>query len=200
MDAKDLFLIQHAHLHTASVSGEHGPSLEDSLCDGLAPEQMCERPDGLNSIAWLLWHMTRFEDVVVNTVLRGRPEVLDGAWLARLGVDTRLVGTGSTDDEVASFSTTVDPIVVREYRAAVGLRTRRWAEREADWDALATVPDVAARLAAAPTALDDRAEWVRALWAKRTGLGLLALPVIGHSYIHIGEARVTRSRLGGRVP
>jgi hypothetical protein len=200
MDAKDLFLRQQAHLHTASVSGEHGPSLEDSLCDGLTPGQMRERPDGLNSIVWLLWHMTRFEDVVVNTVLRGKPEVLDGAWLARLGIDTRLIGTGSTDDEVADFSTKVDPLLVREYRAAVGLRTRRWAEREARWDDLASVPDVAARLAAAPTALDDRAEWVRALWSRRTGLGLLALPVIGHGYIHIGEARVTRARLGGRVP
>ena len=200
MDARDLFLIQHAHLHTTAVSGESGPSLEDSLCDGLSPEQMRERPGGLNSIVWLLWHMTRFEDVVVNTVLRGAPEVLDSAWLDRLGVDTRLVGTGSTDDEVASFSTKVDPMLVREYRATVGRRTRLWAEREADWTALAAVPDVAARLSAAPTALDDRAEWVRALWAKRTGLGLLALPVIGHSYIHIGEARVTRSSLGGRVP
>jgi hypothetical protein len=200
MDAKDLFLLQHAHLHTAAVSGEEGPSLEDSLCDGLSPDLMRERPGGLNSIVWLLWHMTRFEDVVVNTVLRGAPEVLDGAWLARLGIDTRLIGTGSSDDEVASFSTTVDPLLVRDYRAAVGRRTHRWAEREADWDALAAVPDVAARLAAAPTALDDRAEWVRALWSKRTGLGLLALPVIGHSYIHIGEARVTRARLGERVP
>lgn len=200
MDAKDLFLIQHAHLHTAAVSGEHGPSLEDSLCDGLTPEQMRERPGGLNSIAWLLWHMTRFEDVVVNTVLRGAPEVLDGAWLARLGIDTRLIGNGSTDDEVASFSTKVDPLCVREYRAAVGRRTHRWADREADWPSLAAVPDVAARLSAAPTALDDRAEWVRALWSSRTGLGLLALPVIAHSNIHIGEARVTRARLGGRVP
>jgi hypothetical protein len=198
MDAKELFLIQHAHLHTAAVGAGRGHSLEDSLCEGLAPEQMRERLGGVNSVVWLLWHMTRFEDVVVNTVLRGAPEVLDDAWLTRLGIDTRLVGTGSTDEEVADFSERVDPALVREYRAAVGLRTRRWAEHEADWDALLEVPDVAGRLAAAPTALDDRAEWVRALWAERTGLALLALPVIGHGYIHLGEARVTRGRVSGR--
>jgi hypothetical protein len=144
--------------------------------------------------------MTRFEDVVVNTVLRGVPEVLDlDGWQERLGVDTRLVGTGSSDEEVAEFSAQVDPSIVRAYRAAVGRETRHWAET-ADFEALEAVPDVLGRLSQAPTALDERAEWVRRLWVSRTGLGLLSLPVIGHSYIHIGEARVTRDRVGGRVP
>ncbi|HET6313945.1 MAG TPA: DinB family protein [Chloroflexia bacterium] len=200
MHPRELFLTLHAHVHAAATSGEHGPSLEDGLCDGLTDEQMRARPDGFNSIVWLLWHTTRFEDVVVNTVLRGVPEVLDrDGWQQRLGVDTRLVGTGSSDEEVEEFSTQVDPSAVRAYRAAVGRETRQWAET-ADFEALAAVPDVLGRLSQAPTALDERAEWVRSLWANRTGLGLLSLPVIGHSYIHIGEARVTRSRLGGRVP
>lgn len=200
MHPSEMFLTLHAHLHASSTSGEHGPSLEDSLCEGLTSEQMRERPEGLNSIVWLLWHMTRFEDVVVNTVLRGMPEVLDrDGWQEKLGVDTRLVGTGSSDEEVAEFSAQVDSSVVREYRAAVGRETREWA-KTADFDALATVPDVIGRLAQAPTSLDERAEWVQRLWAGRTGIGLLSLPVIGHSYIHIGEARMTRSKLGGRVP
>jgi hypothetical protein len=195
-----LFLTLHAHVHASAISGEHGPSLEDGLCQGLTDEQLREKPDGANSIVWLLWHITRFEDVVINTVLRGVPEVLDrDGWQERLGVDTRLVGTGSSDDEVAEFSGQVDPSAVRAYRAAVGMETRAWAET-ADWEALAAVPDVLARLSQAPTALDEKAEWVRRLWSERTGLGLLSLPVIGHSYIHIGEARVTRSRLGGLVP
>ena len=200
MHPREMFLSLHAHVHAAATTGEQGPSLEDGLCDGLTDEQMREGPDGFNSIVWLLWHITRFEDVVVNTVLRGVPEVLDrDGWQQRLGVDTRLIGTGSSDEEVEEFSTQVDPSAVRAYRAAVGRETRRWAET-ADFEALAAVPDVLGRLSQAPTALDGRAEWVRSLWANRTGLGLLSLPVIGHSYIHIGEARVTRSRLGGRVP
>ncbi|HEX8599706.1 MAG TPA: DinB family protein [Chloroflexia bacterium] len=200
MHPNELFLTLHAHVHASATSGEQGPSLEDGLCQGLTDEQMLERPDGANSIVWLLWHITRFEDVVVNTVLRGVPEVLDrDRWQERLGVDTRLVGTGSSDEEVAEFSGQVDPTAVRAYRAAVGRETRLWAET-ADFEALAAVPDVLGRLSQAPAALDERAEWVRKLWSERTGLGLLSLPVIGHSYIHIGEARVTRSKLGGRVP
>jgi hypothetical protein len=82
--------------------------------------------NGLNSIAWLLWHMTRFEDVVVNTVLREAPQVLDhGGWAERMGIEAPLLGTGSGDDEVASFSARVDPSAVRACRAAVGGQTRQ---------------------------------------------------------------------------
>jgi hypothetical protein len=200
MDARGIFLLHHAHIHSSRTTGGAGPSLEDGLCDGLTPQQMRARPGGLNSIVWLLWHMTRFEDVVVNTVLRGVPEVLDrDGWLERLGISTRLIGTGSTDEEVDDFGTSVEPLIVREYRSAVGRETRLWAEH-ADFAALDAVPDVAARLAQAPRSITERAEWVQALWQTRTGHGLLALPVIGHSYIHFGEARVTRARLGARVP
>ena len=104
MDARHEFLAHHAHLHAASTSGADDVSLEDGLCHGLTGEQLRSRPDGLNSIAWLLWHITRFEDVVVNTVLRGVPDVLDrDGWLRRLCVETRQIGTGSSDDEVLSL-------------------------------------------------------------------------------------------------
>ncbi len=199
MDPMQIFLIEHTHMHSAVVGGDGGPSLEDALCQGLTDEQLRSKPEGLNSIVWLLWHMTRFEDVVVNTVLRGMPEVLDrDGWLARLGVDTRLVGTGSSDEEVADFSEVVVPSAVRGYRSAVGHETQQWAS--ADFSELQKVPDVVGRLAQAQGALGQRAAWVQTLWEGRTGLGLLALPVIGHGYMHIGEARVTRSRLGRRVP
>ena len=130
MHPSEMFLTLHAHVHAAATSGEHGPSLEDGLCDGLTDAQMRGRPDGFNSIVWLLWHITRFEDVVVNTVLRGVPEVLDrDGWQERLGVGTRLAGTGSSDEEVEEFSQQVDPSAVRAYRAAVGRETRQWAVR-----------------------------------------------------------------------
>lgn len=200
MGPRQLFLLEHAHIHSAAVSPDGGPSLEDALCEGLTDEQLRSRPEGLNSIVWLLWHITRFEDVVVNTVLRAVPHVLDrDGWLERLGVDTRLVGTGSSDSEVAGFSEAVDPASVRAYRLSVGLETRQWA-LTTDLVDLERVPAVAARLGQAPDVLGERAAWVQRLWESRTGLGLLALPVIGHGYMHIGEARVTRSRLGGEVP
>jgi hypothetical protein len=195
MDARQLFLTQHAHLHASATSGMNDVSFQDGLCEGLTDLQVRERPDGLNSIAWLLWHITRFEDVVVNTVLRGAPEVFDrDDWRQRLGISSRLAGTGSDDDELREFGEQIIPDALLAYRAAVGRETRAWAAA-VDSAALDVVPDVAARLAQAPVALDERAAWVPRLWSTKTGYGLLALPVLDHGHIHLGEARVTRSRV-----
>jgi DinB family protein len=195
MDTRAFFLMQHARLHAASTSGACDLSYQDDVCEGLTGAQLLERPDGMNSIAWLLWHLTRFEDVVINTVLRGTDEVLDrDDWLARLGLTSRLAGTGSGDDELAAFGAAVAPEALLAYRAAVGRETRAWVAGVPD-AVLAAVPNVAERLARAPLALDERAAWVRALWANKTGYALLSLPILGHGHVHIGHAQVTRAHL-----
>ncbi|HEV2236288.1 MAG TPA: DinB family protein [Ktedonobacterales bacterium] len=195
MDARELFLLQHARLHAASTSGVADTSFQDGLYEGLSAAQMVERPHGMNSIAWLLWHITRFEDLVINTILRGADEVLDrDDWLARLRLTSRLVGTGSGDDELVAFGAAVDPAALVAYRAAVGGATRAWVASAPD-AVLAAAPDVAGRLARAPLALDERAAWVAALWANKTGYALLTLPILDHGHLHLGEARVTKAHL-----
>jgi hypothetical protein len=198
MDAREFFLMQHARLHASTTSGSSGssdPSFQDGLCEGLSSAQLVERPGGMNSIAWLLWHLTRFEDLVINTVLRGTDEVLDrDGWLARLRLTSRLAGTGSGDDELAAFGAAVDPDALLAYRAAVGRETRAWVASAPD-AVLAAVPNVAERLAQAPLALDERAAWVRALWANKTGYALLSMPILDHGHMHLGEARVTKAHL-----
>src|SRR3712207_6038315 len=106
MDARTLFLADHARIHAAAVSAADDPAIvalagfsyEDATLYKLADADLVACPDGGgNSIAWLLWHMARLEDVVVNTLLRGAPEVLDrDGWVATLGIATRDVGTGNS--------------------------------------------------------------------------------------------------------
>lgn len=195
MDPRERFLIDHARLHTTHVSESLGYSLLDSLLAQLGDADLRARPPGLNSICWILWHMTRFEDVIVNVALRGLPDVLTGQnWRDRLGLHSGLVGTGSNDGEVDDFGARVDLMALRAYRAAVGRRTRAWA-RAVDFRTLDAVPDLAARFTRYPGAFDERSVWVQTLWQGWTGHELLALPVIGHGYMHLGEARVTRTQL-----
>lgn len=60
--------------------------------------------------------MARCEDVAVNTLLRGGEEVLDrDAWLPRLGITSRHIGTGATVAEVAAISQTIDLAALRAY-------------------------------------------------------------------------------------
>jgi hypothetical protein len=206
MDARALFLADHTRIHAASTSTEAelaaagGFTMQDDTLKRLEEADLRATPDGLCSIVWHLWHMTRIEDVAVNTLLRGLPEVLDdGAWLARLGIDKRVVGTGDTDDEVRDLSERVDIGGLLAYRDAVGRQTRALVS-EMDLAALEAVPDVAAHLAAVPPIVGERAQWLVRFYGGKTGAFLLTFPVTNHGFMHLAEARVTRGRLGHRVP
>jgi hypothetical protein len=69
MDARDLFLDQHAVMHSAAVGGNKMSAAERTFA-GLTDEQMRVRPrEDLNSLAWLMWHIARGEDIMVNAIL-----------------------------------------------------------------------------------------------------------------------------------
>jgi hypothetical protein len=173
-----------------------GPrTLERGVCDGLSVEQMLERPEGMNSVAWLVWHMARCEDVAINTVVRGEPQVLEDGWWDRVGVTARHVSTETSDEELRQFDANVDVAALRAYRDAVADQTAAWL-KECD---PATLPDDArstARLESAPDSLAERAEWVREQWSGQTRLWFVTWLSAGHHYTHLGEAQVTRERLG----
>jgi hypothetical protein len=206
MDARALFLADHSRIHAAATSSDAelaaagGFTMQDDTLKRMPESDLRVTPDGLCSIVWHIWHMTRIEDVVVNALLRGIPEVLDaGGWVGRLGVEARLVGTGDTEDEVRGFSERVEFAALLAYRDAVGRATRTWVT-DLDFATLDVVPDAAARFAAAPPIVGERAQWLPRFYAGKTAAFLLTFPVTNHGFMHWAEARVTRSRLGHRVP
>jgi hypothetical protein len=165
-----------------------GSNLEEFVCRDLTEEQLRRSWDGHNSVAWLIWHMARCEDVGINTVIRGVPEVINrDGWPDRLNICVRDIGTGMDDNEVADFSARVDVAALRAYRAAVGRETRRWAEA-VDFAELDAVADAAGQLARHPEALHERAGWVVSLWGGKTRGFLLFGLAVTHNHNHLGEA------------
>ena len=74
--AMPLFLAQHAATHCAEISGAGDWSLHDEVMTGLSDAQIRKVPrPGQNSIAWLLWHITRIEDMSINTLTLEQPQV-----------------------------------------------------------------------------------------------------------------------------
>src|SRR6266403_4490402 len=124
MDAKNLFLAQHAAVQSAAVGGNPASAAERAFA-GLSDEQMRVRPrEDLNSLAWLMWHIARAEDVFANLLVSGRDQVLDGGWSGRLMISRPDFGIGMTKPEVAELSAKIDIAALRDYRDAVGRRTR----------------------------------------------------------------------------
>jgi hypothetical protein len=74
--------------------------------DGLDREALAYRPEpGANSIAWLVWHLTRVQDDHVATIA-GREQVwVTSGWAAALGMDAdpNRLGQGDGPAEVAAL-------------------------------------------------------------------------------------------------
>src|SRR5919199_4027832 len=151
MDALEFFWLRR---HNLPAAGTDLLGIPDAL--------LRARPHGLPSIAWLLWHISRCEDVGVNRIVVDRCQVLDEAsWVDRLQVPRRDIGTEMTDSEVDTLSATIDVSALRGYWQAVTERTAQVvrALRPEDLDA-PVGSDELRRLAADEGVITMRAAWV----------------------------------------
>jgi hypothetical protein len=196
MDARDMFLDQHSVVHSAAVAGNKMSAVERTLT-GLSDEQMRVRPrEDLNSLAWLVWHIARVEDIMVNPVLAGRAQVFDDAWLKRLGITRRDFGIGMTKPEVSELTATIDLAALREYRDAVGRRTRDIVGGFKDQDWQGEVPAASLERAAAEGAFGTRAEQLVKAFTGRPRAMVLSGIALFHPAQHLGEAATVRGAGG----
>jgi hypothetical protein len=197
VNAADFFLVHHARLHAAGV-GEPG-SMWERVFTGVSDEQMRARPPGMNSLAWLLWHTARTEDVTANLVISAGHQVFDDAWAKRMGIGRVDIGTGMTEAEVTDLSRRLDLAAARAYRNAVGKRTREIAARlrVGAWDEIVTPLDVNRAVAAG--AFGPNAAWVEKFWQGVTRANRLGATAITHNAMHLGEAAAIRGLLGAPV-
>jgi hypothetical protein len=197
MDVRDLFLDQHAAMHSAAVGGNKMSAWERTF-SGLSDEQMRVRPrEDLNSLAWLAWHIARAEDIFVNTILGGRTQLYDDeGWAKRLAVARRDFGIGMTSDEVTELTREIEVGALREYRDAVGGRTREVVSgfKPQDWEG--TVPADAVQRAATQGAFGVRTEQIVKAFPGRPRSAMLSGIALFHSAGHIGEAATVRTAGG----
>lgn len=197
MDFRTLFLDQHARAHTFEV-GHPDFSNQDLILRDLADEDLRVRPHpGLNSLAWLFWHMTRVEDVGVNLILAQQPQVLDRSeWKTGLNLSHRDVATGMTDPEIDEFSRQVNVASLMAYRTAVGRQTQDFVrdlhpgilDEKIDGGLLQHIRDAGA--------FGPNAEWVPQRWLGKPKGFTLMHTVLAHTYFHIGQCEDIRGLLG----
>ena len=191
MDAATLFLLRHEPLHGLFT---------DRLYADLGDADFRARPHGLNSIAWLIWHVARGEDIGVNRFAHDQPQLFDeGGWDKRIGAGRRELGTAMTTDEVTAFTARVDVPALRDYWTAVGARTRAIVQKHGtqDWDAVVDPALIRRTIRESgdygPHVVADRTEAFYAGMTRGWAFGHLALT---HPFGHFGEATVVRSLLG----
>jgi hypothetical protein len=173
----------------------------ESLFQGLSEEQIrhCPHP-AVNSIAWLVWHMARAEDLAVSRLVARRPPLISGSeWPGRLGVARRDVGTAMSDDEVAELSARLNLDGLRAYWGAVGEQTISVVQtlRPEQLDEV-NEPEYVRQVCAEDGLFVEQAGWVVSYLEGKTKGLMLSQLALTHPFGHIGEARVTRALLGLR--
>ena len=196
MDLKDLFLMQHSAMHSKAVAGNAASTAERAL-GGVTDDQWRLRPrEDLNSIAWIVWHIARAEDIIVNFAIGKRDQVYDDAWMKKLGIARRDFGIGMTTAEVGDLTQKIDLVALREYRDAVGRRTREIVGGfgASDWEGQSEAS--ALERAAAAGALGAKSEQLVKAFSGRPRAALLSGIALFHPAGHLGEATTVRSAGG----
>jgi uncharacterized damage-inducible protein DinB len=197
MGFHELFLAQHAQTHTTEV-GKPYLSTQDLVLRAVTEEQMRSRPQsGFNSLAWLLWHMTRAEDIGMNLIIKEKPQVLDkGDWMQRLNVSRRDLGTGMSSEEVDQFNDQINITALLAYRQTVGLSTQEilWDLKPEELEEV--IDGDLTQHASDEGAFGPKAEWVAKRWEGKRKAFTLTWTVLGHSMFTFGEGYVVRGLLG----
>jgi len=141
--------------------------------DGLSPGRLALRPDGqANSIAWLIWHLTRITDDHVAAAAGTEQAWTADGWAARFGLPLGLTDTGygHGPDDVAAVRVASGELLTAYYDA-VYEQTTRYVRGLADADL-------------------DRI--VDRRWDPPVSLGVRLVSVISDGLQHAGQAAYLR--------
>ena len=201
-EASRLFLRHHAMLHTAAIrAGEPGEaeqiwSFDDEVWDGLTETAARRIPAGAeHSIAWMYWHMTRVEDITMNLLAAGQPQVFQREpWAERLRVTVCDTGSAQSPAEIDRLSQQIDLPTLRAYRLAVGRQTRANFGQMALNTLTQKVDPARIQRVLEEGAVLESARWLTDYWGGRTLAGLLLMPATRHIFVHLNEALRVKSK------
>lgn len=148
------------------------------VVDGLSPDDLAWRPDPeANSIAWLVWHLTRVQDDHIADVAGGEQLWETGGWAARfdLPFDQRVIGYGQSPAEVGKVRADAEQLT--GYYDAVHSATLSYLDTLTEEDF--------------PRVVDER-------WDPPVTLAARLVSVVNDDTQHVGQAAYVRGLLERR--
>jgi Protein of unknown function (DUF664) len=143
--------------------------------DGLSREQLAYRVDAeANSIAWLIWHLTRIQDDHVCGVSHRQQAWTAAGWADRFGLPFGREATGYGHDPREVAAVQADAETLTGYHDAVFENTIRYVGTLTDADL--------------PVVVDES-------WDPPVTLGVRLVSVISDDLQHVGQAAFIRGFL-----
>jgi DinB superfamily len=199
--AIDLFIKHHAMVHSGLLSTAGESSYQDEVLKALSEAQMrCQLPGYVNSVVWMLWHITRIEDATMNVLLADSPQVFhQGGWQGRIGCPYADVGNEMTVADIGTLSEAINVHALLAYRVAVGQRTQEIAQNLLLADLKGKpLPERLESLVLDGT-IRESARWLLTYWGGHPKTNLLLMPASRHCFVHFNEIRRMSPKLRRHV-
>jgi len=182
-------------VHSAKMAKTRLWSFEDEILKELT-DDLIRQMVGEHSIAWILLHLARIEDITMNMLVAGTDQLFtrDG-WGKKLKVDIAHSANKMTDASVAKLSAKMDIKALRAYRVAVGKRTRKIAQKLKAEDFKKKVDPARIQKVMKEGAVIPEAMEIINYWSSKTIAGLLLMPATRHCILHLNEAERIRKKL-----
>lgn len=196
-----LFLNHHAMVHSAKMSQAELWSFEDEVLDDLTESEIRRIPqDGEHSIAWVLLHLARIEDVTMNILVAGRPQIFqDENWLTKMEFISNETGNALDQTGISILSKGINIDALRTYRISVGRRTREIVKQLQPGEFRQRVNPARLERLTNDGAIVESTRWLIDYWSKKTIAELLLMPPTRHNFVHLNEAVQIKQKIRHEV-
>ena len=200
-EAKKVFLDIHKQLHLWNIK-EREENEADRLFSDLEPWEYAVMPGKDDeTIAWVVWHIARIEDLTMGILADRGNQLFDEEWCQRINSPIKDTGNAMTDEEIMAFSRQVNCKELLNYRMAVGERTREIVSQLNFEDMKRNVNEVdlmKIREEGGVTSQKDSV-WLLEFWGSKDIAGLLLMPPTRHVMLHLNDCCKWKEKIRTRT-
>jgi hypothetical protein len=187
--SKKLFLDLHKKLHLSNIS-EGEENEVDRLFSDLEAWEYAVMPTSKDeTMAWVIWHIARIEDLTMGILVSGEDQLFNDEWKMRMNAPIIDTGNALDDDGIMKLSKRLQVDELINYRSAVGKRTRQIVASLQSGDMVRKVTSDAIekiRLVGGVT-MEEDSKWLLDFWGGKDVAGLLLMPPTRHVMLHLND-------------
>lgn len=187
--AKKLFLDIHANLHLSVISNGIENEVDRLIRDLVEQEYAIMPTNKDETIAWVIWHIARIEDLTMGILIYGGNQLFNDEWKKKLNSTITDTGNALTDEEIIKLSKSLNIPELLQYRNEVGKRTRVIVERLSSDDMKRKISSKRLEkiLEEGGVTTHDDSIWLLDFWGKKDVAGILLMPPTRHVMLHLND-------------
>jgi len=195
-DGIKLLLSMHSILHDKKINNNKEDTLYNILWKNLKNETCKIITSKETSILWDIWHITRIEDIVANTIIANMEEVLNNEIQEKLNIKIKDTGNAMSKGEIELLNENINIKALNEYRIKVGKQTARIIKRLkfSDMKRMPEKEQLDKIMKNGGLIENEKSKWLLDFWGNKNILGLIMMPITRHQTMHLNDCFSIKER------